>query len=327
MRTIRVTIPGATYHLISRFVDQHWYLKGDEERARYLGLLGRALSDSDWTCISYGLMSSHVHLGMVAGEAPLESWAKRAHTGFAAWINVRNDRIGPVFVRGPKDHAVPPNRIGALIAYIHNNPVRANVVDSPDRSTWTSHLSYLGRAPVPRWLDVDRGMSLGEFKDREAFDAWVKSNPEDPSRLELRGVRRTASRRGQFEFGTPTNDDGRLITPIVRRPWTAQRIDPRWVVRVTAALLTVDESDLSSRSRHPSIVAGRRIATHAGLALGISGYDIGVALGLSKSAVSKIKLQKLDGDLVEGQRRVIEKVLQLTGNSTLSPNGDNISHR
>ncbi len=326
MRTIRATIPGVTYHLISRFVDQRWYLKGEEERARYLWLLGRALSDSDWICIAYGLMSSHVHLGMVAGEAPLESWAKRAHTPFASWINLRHERIGPVFVRGPKDYAVPPNRVAALIAYIHNNPVRAKVVDGPDKSAWTSHLPYLGRAPAPRWLDVERGMALGEFATAEAFDAWVSSNPDDPSRLELRGVRRNVSRRGQFEFGTPTNDD-RLVTPIVGRRWTAVRIDPRWVVRVTAALMAVNESDLSSRSRHPSLVAGRRIATHAALSLGLCAVDIGAALGLSKSGVSKIKLQQLNAEQVQVRRRVVERVLQLTGNSTLSPNGDDISRR
>lgn len=326
MRTVRVSVPGITYHLISRFVEERWYLKKEDERERYQWLLGRALSNSDWRCISFAFMSNHIHLAMIAGDEPLESWAKRAHTPFAAWINVRYERIGPVFVRGPKDHVVPPSRVGAVIAYIHNNPVRAKVVDSPEKSTWTSHRAYLGQAPVPPWLHVEAGLALGDFPSADAFDAWVKSNPEDPSRLELAGLRRGTGGRGQFQFGTPTNDS-RLTMPIIGRPWTAVRVDPRWVVRLTVALMNVDERDLSSRSRHPALVAARRVAIHAALAVGVSGYDIGAAIGLSKSAVSKIKLQGLCDELTEARRLVVERVLQLTGNSTLSPTGDGITRR
>ncbi len=325
MRTIRTSVPGVVYHLISRFANGHWFMKGDEERTQYLSLLGRGLSDSDWSCISFALMSSHVHLGVIAGESPLESWAKRAHTPFAMLINAREERFGSVFARGPKDHAVPPHRIGALIAYIHNNPVRAGVVESPAESTWTSHRAYLGTAAAPRWLQVDKGLALSELATVKEFDAWVRTNPEDPSR-ELVGLRRRGNELGQFEFGTPTSD-GRIAMPLLGRPWTATRIDPRWVVAVTAAIFNVERADLSSRSRSPVIVAARRIAIHAAIALGVSGYDIGITIGLSKSAVSKIKLTKLDGVMTGLQQRVIERVRQLTGNSTLSPTGDEIPRR
>ena len=93
-------------------------MKGALEREYYLSLLGRAVTDSDWSLISYGLMSSHTHLEVIAGEQPLEDWLRRVHTPFADMINRTNDRIGPVFVRGPAAHPTPMDRVGELLAYL-----------------------------------------------------------------------------------------------------------------------------------------------------------------------------------------------------------------
>jgi len=323
MRTVRLTIPGITYHLISRFADRRWFFQGDDERARYLTLLGRALRESDWTCISYALMSSHIHLGMVAGESRLENWAKRAHGPFATWMNLRHDRIGSVFVRGPKDHAVPPHRTAALIGYIHNNPVRANVVARANDSTWTSHRAYLGLAPKPAWLDTELGMSLGEFNDVASFEGWVDALPDDPTRQEIGGLRRRISRRGQFEFGTGVDGDVSL-TPIIVRPVATVRLDPRVIVRITAGMMTMNVVDIASRSRAPRLVAARRIAVHVAIQLGVCGVDIGAALGLSNSAVTKIRYTALPPELIPLRDQVLAGIWTLSGNSTLSPGDQGI---
>lgn len=290
MRTVRLIVPGITYHLISRFVERRWFLRTNDDRALYLRYLGRALENSDWRCFSYALMSSHIHLGMVAGTSPLETWTKRAHGPFASAINLSLDRIGPVFARGPKDHAVEDSRIPALIAYQHNNPVRAGVVKRATQSTWTSHAAYLGRCTPPPWLDIDYGMTSGNFADAEAFDDWVNSMPEDPSRVDVGGVRR-AARRAQLEFATPTGDG---MLPIVTRRSAIVRPDPRMFVAISSAMMGVRFADIVSRTRRPAEVRARRVAVHAALAFGVVGSDIGAALGLSVSGVSRIKEHALD---------------------------------
>jgi hypothetical protein len=71
----------------------------------------------------------------------------------------------------------PAERAAALLAYVHNNPVRAGVVPLPEESEWTSHRAYLGLAPAPAWLDVARGLSLCGFdvtpRGRLAFQEYV----------------------------------------------------------------------------------------------------------------------------------------------------------
>lgn len=308
MRHLRCIVPGITYHLIPRFVDRGWFFTNDEQREQYLWFLGKALLQSDWRCTSYALMSSHIHLLLVAGHSPLASWAKRAHTPFAMWMNEQHDRIGPLFVRGPKDLATPPAAIGAVIAYIHNNPVRAGVAANAAASDWTSHRAYLGRAPRPSWLHVELGYEQMGL-DVEQFEQLVAHEPEDPCRPPR--VRRT-SRHGQIELGTPTGTHPPAI-PIMTRPVARLRVDPRWFTQVAASLVGIDESRLCSRSRQRAVVGARRAVVHAGRRFGIANADLAAVLAISGAAVCNILLVQLDDSTQQLCDHIIERVGTLTG--------------
>src|SRR5688572_4022301 len=127
-RRSRPIVPGTVYHLISRFVAKEWFIERDEQRWTYLWLLGIALRSTDWRCFSYAIMSNHIHLGVLAGSAPLRPWIHYVHTYFAEYINARRERIGAVFVRGPQRVAYRQDGAARLLAYIHRNPVRAGLV-------------------------------------------------------------------------------------------------------------------------------------------------------------------------------------------------------
>jgi len=47
-----------------------------------------------------------------------------------------------------------------LVRYIHRNPVRAGIVDRPDRYRWSSHLGYLSATDHWNWLYKDFLLSV-----------------------------------------------------------------------------------------------------------------------------------------------------------------------
>jgi hypothetical protein len=164
--------PGGIYHVISRFVAREWFIESSLERQVYLSMLGRALLETSWRCFSYAVMSSHVHFGFLAGNEPLVEWMRSAHTSFALWMNFRRERrIGGVFVRGPSVSQVRPDCSARLLHYIHDNPVRAGVVEHAADSDWTSHRAYVGSSSRPDWLDVKLGFELTN-QTRKSFQAW-----------------------------------------------------------------------------------------------------------------------------------------------------------
>ncbi len=127
---------------------------------------------------AYALMSSHVHLVMEGGERPLGAFLHRLNTSYALWFNRATGNYGPVFAERPfSQPATDAETLGRFVAYVHNNPVRAGVVSSPEASTWTSHRAFVAEASGPRFLDVEWTLAALGFSassaGRAAFHRYV----------------------------------------------------------------------------------------------------------------------------------------------------------
>lgn len=275
-REPRYIEPGMTYHIISRFVDREWFIQKTYERAHYIKLLGLSLERTDWRLFGYGIMSNHIHLEATAGEQPLGEWIRNVHSPFATAMNRAYDRIGPMFVRGPRAYPVEPAAFGSLLAYIHNNPVRAGVCDGADKSDWTSHRAYIGGTDTPAWLDVAGGLQRAGFADRRAFDAWVS----DPAREQVE-VQFTEDhyKREQCEAR-----DRVAATTEVRTHATAERI-----VDAATQLLGVSRDQLLAKSRGAPEVLGREVVVRCASVVGVSGRAIATLLNLSEARVSVVR--------------------------------------
>ncbi len=174
------------YHLIIRFVANEWFIESDLERAIYLRLLGDALRTSDWRCIAYAIMSNHIHLGMIAGLTRRACWLRNAHSPFGEWINRRRDRIGSVFVKQPTTRLVNPDDVAKVVAYIHNNPVRAGLVSKASESGWTSHNAYLDPRKRPDWLQVASGYAVMHVDSPTDLDDFVNADALRPREMHRR---------------------------------------------------------------------------------------------------------------------------------------------
>ena len=290
---MRQIVPGLVYHLIWRFVDRSWFFTSDAERGRYRFFFARAMKEADWRPLANALMSNHIHHALVAGSTPLEAWTKRAHSPFAQWMNQRHGRLGPLFADRCKAFSIAPARVGHLIAYIHNNPVRAGVVSRPGESDWTTHRAYLGLDPRPRWLCVDEGLRYAGCGDAEQFDTWVRSDAGASGEVDVRELRRQVRRLGAIELATP-HSDRTPVVPLVTRPFAHMRPDPRRLVDLVAATLDVSKHVFCSRRRNPAALLGREVVVHVGLAAGFTTSDLAAVLGLTPQAVSRIRQRRVD---------------------------------
>jgi REP element-mobilizing transposase RayT len=267
---------GTVYHLISRFVDREWFIRRSTEREYYLKLLCSALSESDWRLLAYAVMSNHIQLAAIAGADTLDSWMRRAHTPFADTMNRSYNRIGPMFVRGPKDHVVPAPDVGNLIAYIHNNPVRAGVCATASDTDWTSHRAYVGAAPVPACLSVAEGVAYAGVGSAEAFDAWVN----DPMRA-----------TSEHSFTEEGYEEARRAAQKACAVPARRSHIPDAIVVTTASVLGLSVAQLTSGSRGDPEAIGRAVAVHVARRAGLTESAIASALGVSQQRVSTLRRQ------------------------------------
>ena len=295
MRIPRVNVPGVVYHLIWRFVDREWFFSDDSERDVYLRFLASALDESDWRCLAYALMSNHIHMAMVAGEDPMWTWTKRVNSPFANWMNQRHGRLGPLMADRPKQHAIIREKEGALLAYIHNNPVRAGVVKTPLKSRWTSHRFYVSSEPPP-WLHVAEGLARAGFDDGKAFNRWVCATPGESGELDVDELRKMLHKRGALEAANLTNLGDRGRVDVVSRRDGHVRVEADSVIKLVADAVDVDDAALRSRRRTSRLLSARRVAVHLAMSFGLTGSEIASALGISRQAVSRLGLRTLDSD-------------------------------
>jgi hypothetical protein len=286
MRTCRYNLPGVLYHCITRFVDREWFFDEAEERERYLFLLGRALERTDWRCLAYALMSNHIHLAVIAGRLPMASWTKPTHSPFANWMNKRHGRVGPIFADRVKDFQILPENEASVLAYVHNNPVRARVARVAADSNWSSHRAYVGLDPAPSWLCVDEGLARSGMPDPDVFDNWVNRTPGAAFDITFERKRLALRRRGAIEIGTPTKGPDGARFPLMGRPFSHTRPDPRRVIEVVAELSDVAFPVICSRRRIPAACDARMVVVHCGRLLGITPSDTAASLGISAQAVN-----------------------------------------
>jgi hypothetical protein len=293
-RVRRMIVPGVVYHLISRFVDRQWFITTDDERACYLRLLGRSLLMSDWRCLAFAVMSNHIHLALIAGRESLGSWTRRAHSPFADFMNMAHGRIGALFVRGPKSRPVAPERVGEVIAYIHNNPVRAGVVATAAASSWTSHQAYVGLVPAPTWLHVPDGLARAGFADPLDFDRWAA----DPARAAGDRVSAEMVDRDPQLRGAPGTARTRTVP-----------VEAAAIVRLTAAALDLSLAEVRSpRKRRPEQRA-RQVAVRCATMAGLTGVEIASALGITQQGVSVIaRRPDENGDMDRLARDVLARL-------------------
>jgi|HubBroStandDraft_6_1064221.scaffolds.fasta_scaffold207154_1 REP element-mobilizing transposase RayT len=309
MRIARLNIPGVVHHLIWRFVDRGWFFTHDEERSAYLSRLGFALDQSDWRCLGYALMSNHVHLAVIAGEQPLATWSRRAHTPFARWMNEQHARLGPLFSDRAKDYALASARTAALLAYIHNNPVRAGVVAHAEDSRWTSHRAYLGLSVAPRWLHVAEGLRRSGFATGAELATFTRGESAVVDGAAVIEIAKSVKQRGAIVVATP---DERVV-PLVMRPFARIRPDPRHIVAIVCEMLALRADEVRSRRRSARLHEARRVIVHSGRQVGVTGADLAAVLGISEQAVSKIARHSQPPPLCERVVRRLADQLRIEG--------------
>jgi REP element-mobilizing transposase RayT len=306
-RYARLRAPGALVHVVSRVVNREFRIVGEMERDQYLQRLRKSLQRTDWNLVGFALMSNHLHLALRAGNATSARLIQSVHGGYAAWLNKNQGRLGPVFAERHATIVSDETKAARLIAYLHNNPVRAGVVSEAAASEWTSQRAYL-EGDGEGWLDVELGLSLAGFESSPAgranfYDFVNKASTvtrddaiEEGLVTARRAVRRMVGPTVEISSREESGAGGGV--QILASPFAPIR--PRWPGDVETALMAVEVHSgvpverMRTRERHRRIVAARRLALHLWfMHLGRDQSSMAAALGLSRQAASKL-LSEID---------------------------------
>jgi len=165
-RPPRIEYAGAFYHVIARGNRQQAIFHGEEDYRKFLDSLDHNVTRYHFHLYAYVLMPNHFHLLLEQERFPLSRLMQVLLTGYARWHNLRYQQIGHLFQgRYRALLCAKESYLLELTRYIHLNPVRAKIVESPELYPWSSYQAYVGRVSG---CSVESGVVLGLLARKEA---------------------------------------------------------------------------------------------------------------------------------------------------------------
>ena len=178
-RTARKESQSGMYHVMLRGINQQQIFEDDEDNEKFLEILKDCTDANAFKLYAYCLMGNHVHLLIKVAAEGLEQIFKKIGVKYVYWYNWKYNRSGHLFQDRFKSEPVESDEyFFTVIRYIHQNPVKAGLVDSIDAYKWSSYKEYEGAKGITDVSFVRKTMALDKFikfNKEENNDACLES--------------------------------------------------------------------------------------------------------------------------------------------------------
>jgi hypothetical protein len=195
-------------------------------------------------------MDNHFHLALELGAISLSRVMHLLLSSYSLQFNRRHNRVGHLFQGRYAAYLVQKEPyLGALLQYIHQNPVKARLVRQAESYRWSS-ARYYELGDGPDWLDINDALAMAGrvFQGRRSFDA------ADPAGADLLPEPQADGIVGEPDF----------VTSILRLGGRVPPPPPSWTVALFAEAAAAAEklsvAELTRRSRHLRASRARTLA-------------------------------------------------------------------
>ena len=143
-RPYRLQGEGLLYHITSRGDDRKKIFINEADYQKFLTYLRSAKEKFRFYLYAYCLMGNHYHLLLETTQPNLSQVMQNLNSAYTIYYNIKRKRCGHLFQGRYKSILVDKDEyLLELIRYIHLNPVRAKIVDEPQKYRWSGHMEYI----------------------------------------------------------------------------------------------------------------------------------------------------------------------------------------
>jgi REP element-mobilizing transposase RayT len=175
-RTRRLKSETGIYHVILRGINKQIIFEDDEDHEMFLKTLKQYKTQSQYKLLAYCLMGNHVHLLLKTEKEELGQIFRRIGASYVYWYNHKYNRTGHLFQDRYKSEVVETDAyLFAVLRYIHQNPIKAGIVNKLEEYTWSSYAEYL-RLTNDQYIDQDFVLNLFDENRTKAIDDFKVFN-------------------------------------------------------------------------------------------------------------------------------------------------------
>ncbi len=133
------------FHIIVQGIKKEYIFNEKKFLDSYKNLLKTYESKLNIELLAYCIMSNHAHILIHAENTEeMAKYMKCINTIFATYYNTENKRVGYVFRNRYKSEPIyNKSYLINCIIYIHNNPVKAKMIQHPSQYEYSSYNDYI----------------------------------------------------------------------------------------------------------------------------------------------------------------------------------------
>ncbi len=177
-RIARIKSRTGIYHIMLRGIDKRNIILDDEDRTKFMEKLLKAKETANFRLHGYCLMDNHIHL-LIGESEEIGISIKRITVGYVQWHNAKHERTGHLFQNRYRSEAVETESyLMNVLRYIHQNPVKAKMIELARDYPWSSYHQYLsaynGKSSI-----VDADLIKSYFLKQEDFEEYMNAETEE----------------------------------------------------------------------------------------------------------------------------------------------------
>ena len=139
----RLISASGIYHVMLRGNNRQRIFENDEDYRYFLEITNRNRKQSGFLLYAWCLLPNHIHLLLKEKSEPVSLTIQRIEVSFISWYNRKYDRTGHLFQGRFRSEVVEDsNYFLKVIRYIHMNPVKAGLCETPDVYPYSSFAHY-----------------------------------------------------------------------------------------------------------------------------------------------------------------------------------------
>lgn len=166
-RLARNISQSGLYHILFRGVNQQNIFEEASDFEKLKETIAIVKQDLHFEIYAYCFMSNHVHIVLkekTLGDISLIM--KRILTKYARWYNIKYGRSGALIANRYKSVPVEIDEYFLhLIRYVHQNPIKAGIIDKIENYPYSSFKEYINKAELTDTNFLLKMISIEAFID------------------------------------------------------------------------------------------------------------------------------------------------------------------
>ncbi len=160
------------YHVMVRGINKQVIFNDEKDKHNFVSALKRYKKICGYEIYGYCLMSNHVHLLLREGKETIGQAMKRIGASYVYWYNLKYDRCGHLFQDRFKSENIEDDKyLMAVLRYIHQNPLKAGMVEDLAAYKWSSYNEYLRQKPI--FTDTQFFLNLFNPEPKKAVKMFI----------------------------------------------------------------------------------------------------------------------------------------------------------